>query len=183
MAIRIGKLLGSLHRRGLKGTAEAAVWRARLAFKANRSVTAYRLTREAFLPAPAMPGNWRVEAAPEPSAEAGAVSSRTCYVLIIGDEVAGRGFAEVPEDGRWHIGETGTSLGIPPGSLLLTGFKTHHEFRRRGVYLSLMSHILAEFFARGGSEAYIGSLSINTPSRRAIEKLGFAVLAVHRPTK
>lgn len=180
MASRIAKLLGSLQRRGFTGTVEEVVWKTRLAFKANRSVTAYRVTREGFLPAPVMAANWRIEAAPESPTD-GETPSRTQYVLIIGNEVAGRGFAEVREDGCWHIGETGTTLNVPTGALLLTAFKTHREFRRRGVYVSLMSHILAEFFAKGGSEAYIGSLSMNTPSRRAIEKLGFKAFAVHRP--
>lgn len=181
MAGRLARLLESFRGRGLSGTLEAAVWKVRLAFKANRSVTAYRMTKESFLSAPAMPENWRIEAAPEASGET--PSSRTCYVLFIDNDVAGRGFAEVPEDGCWHIGETGTTLRFPAGSLLLTGFTTHREFRRRGVYISLMSQILAEFFARGGAEAYIGSLSINAPSRRAIEKLGFEAFAVHRPAR
>lgn len=179
MAGRIARLLGSLRRRGLSGTVEAVVWKARLAFKANRSVTAYRMREKDFRPAPAMPGHWRIEAAPDTTGEA--PSFRTCYRLYIDNDVAGRGFAERPEDGCWHIGETGTTAKVPPGSLLLTGFTTHREFRRQGVYVALMSHILAEFFADGGSEAYIGSLTLNTPSRRAIEKVGFSAFTVHRP--
>ncbi|QQR35148.1 GNAT family N-acetyltransferase [Devosia oryziradicis] len=101
-------------------------------------------------------------------------------MLLIDGEVAGRGFSEIPEDGRWHIGETGTTESIPTGSMLLTGFTTNREFRRRGVYVALMSHILAEFFSQGGSEAFIGSLTLNTASRRAIEKLGFSAFGVHR---
>jgi GNAT superfamily N-acetyltransferase len=179
MAFRITKLLRLLQRRGLRGTVEALVWKAKLAF--NGSVTAYRLTKERFPATPILPGDWRIQAAPESSAIGGTPSRRTCYTLLIGDDVAGRGFAEVSEDGSWHIGETNSTLSVPTGSLLLTGFKTQREFRRRGVYVSLMSHILAEFFARGGAEAYIGSLSINTGSRRAIEKLGFKAFAVCRP--
>jgi GNAT superfamily N-acetyltransferase len=179
MAFRITKLLGSLQRRGLRGTVEALVWKAKLAF--NGSVTAYRLTEGGFLATQPLPGDWRIQAAPESSAIGDTPSHRTCYTLLIGDDVAGRGFAEVSEDGSWHIGETNSTLSVPTGSLLLTGFKTQREFRRRGVYVSLMSHILAEFFARGGAEAYIGSLSINAGSRRAIEKLGFTAFAVCRP--
>ncbi len=177
MAAPLAKLLKSLHGRGMRGTIDTAIWKLRLAFKANRSVTTYRMTKDNFLTAPTMPGNWRIEAYAAPLERA---PSRTCHVLFIDDDVAGRGFSEIPEDGRWHIGETGTTESIATGSMLLTGFTTNREFRRRGVYVALMSHILAEFFAQGGSEAFIGSLTLNTPSRRAIEKLGFSAFGVHR---
>ena len=61
----------------------------------------------------------------------------------------------------------------------LYDFHTIPEFRGRRVYQALLSRILARRFAQGAARAYITVLLSNTPSRVAIERVGFQLIREH----
>lgn len=184
----------SLRGRGLKGSA-AVIWTFAKDFVfTKRDVVAFQLTAPFFQPC-ASPefekDGWSVEtlalhtdAAFLPAGLAALLSTRTrgetCHVLKIKNEIAGWGFSACPADAIWPIEETGTALRMHPQSLCLTGFGTRSDCRLRGVYKTLLTHILDDFFVRRGGTAYICSVSTNVPSLAAIRRVGFAEKEVHR---
>jgi GNAT superfamily N-acetyltransferase len=140
----------------------------------------YRLVAETFVPIP-LPANWLVTTSGDPAHVGFRPSTETCHVLLVDGQVAGKGFTSIPADDKWAIGETGTILIMPEGSLLLTAFYTVPQMRGRGIYSALLSNILSEFFAGGGKEAYIGAVKGNHASHAAIKKIGFQEHEVHPP--
>lgn len=169
--------LRPLRRAGLVAGAIRALKR-RLAPK--QVVVTYRLVAENFLPVPLPPG-WSVATTTDPAYVGSRPPNETCHILLIDGHVAGKGFSSIPTEAKWDIGETGTVLNMPAGAMLLTAFRTVPEMQGRGVYSALASSILSDFFAGGGSEAYIGAVEGNHASHAVIQKLGFLQHEVHRP--
>jgi GNAT superfamily N-acetyltransferase len=79
----------------------------------------------------------------------------------------------------WPITETDTTLAMPPNSACLVAFETQPEFRGRGIYKALLREILRSRFASGAAWAYIWCEESNMPSRAAIERVGFSLVARH----
>lgn len=79
----------------------------------------------------------------------------------------------------WAITETDTTLTMPPSSVCMVAFETEPEFRGRGIYKTLLREILRSRFASGAAWAYIWCDESNTPSRAAIERVGFTLVARH----
>lgn len=173
------RILASLKQRGLIGTLDTMrLWLRRRASK-DLEVVTYRLARQTFEPRH-LPQGWSVTATTDPAYIKSHPPTETCHVLSVGGAVVGWGFAAVPPDARWLIGETGTVMTLPDGALLLTAFETLRGFRGRGVYSSLLSEIIKDYFATGGAEVFIGAVSDNMASRVAIEKIGFKQHETHR---
>lgn len=160
----------------------------------ERDVVAFQLTAPFFQPwtSPEFEKDqWSVETLPLltdtaflPAGLGALLSTRrrteTCHVLKIKDEIVGWGFSACPVDAIWPIDETGTVLRMLPYSLCLTGFETRSDRRLRGIYKTLLTHILDDFFVRSEGTAYICSVSTNVPSLASIRRLGFAEKEVHR---
>jgi RimJ/RimL family protein N-acetyltransferase len=79
----------------------------------------------------------------------------------------------------WPITETDTTLTMPPKSVCLVAFETQPQFRGRGIYKALLREILRSRFGVGAEWAYIWCEESNTPSRAAIERVGFTLVARH----
>ena len=79
----------------------------------------------------------------------------------------------------WPITETNTTLTMPPSSVCMVAFETEPAFRGRGIYKTLLREILRSRFASGVRWAYIWCEETNTPSRAAIERVGFTLVARH----
>lgn len=173
----------------------AAIWKLPAAFiSKERDVVAFQLTAPFFQPYTSLEfgkDRWSVETLPLitdtallPAGLTKLISTRrrseTCHVLKIENEIAGWGFSACPIDAKWPINETGTVLRMSPRSLCLTGFETRSDYRLRGVYKTLLTRILDDFFVRCGRTAYICSVSTNVASLAAIKRLGFAEKEIHR---
>jgi GNAT superfamily N-acetyltransferase len=173
------RIMASLRHRGLIGTLEALRVFIRRRVSKDLAVVTYRLTPDIFKPR-CLPEGWSVTTTTDQAYVRSHPPTETCHILSIDGAVVGLGFAAVPPDARWLIGETGTVLSLPRGALLLTAFETLRGSRGRGVYSSLLSEIIKDYFAKGGSEVFIGAVSDNTASRTAIEKIGFKRHETHR---
>jgi GNAT superfamily N-acetyltransferase len=79
----------------------------------------------------------------------------------------------------WPITETGTTLTIPNNSACMVAFETQPEFRGRGIYKARLGEILRFSLASGTAWAYIWCEESNTPSRAAIERVGFSPAGRH----
>lgn len=96
------------------------------------------------------------------------------YTVCIDGRLAHCGWL-VPRQERSNMSEVGQSLDFPAHSATLYDFYTHPDFRGRGLYRSTLEHMLADAFADEQTEfAYISVLADNLPSRRVIERVGFA---------
>jgi RimJ/RimL family protein N-acetyltransferase len=100
------------------------------------------------------------------------------HFALVNGATACWGISAVPV-GSWPITETDTTLTMPPNSACLVGFETDPEFRGRGIYKALLREILRFRFASGVPWAYIWCEEGNTPSRAAIERVGFTLVARH----
>jgi len=105
-------------------------------------------------------------------------NGRTLHTILIADRLAGWGFSYWPREPAF-ITETQTTFEFEPESVMLYDFETIPEFRGRKLYQTLLSNILRERFAEGAQRAYISCVETNHASRRAIERVGFRLVAVH----
>ena len=96
----------------------------------------------------------------------------------VGGAVASWGISLAP-GASWPITETDTVLMMAPDSACLVAFETQPEYRGRGIYKALLREILRSRFASGSKWAYIWCEESNTPSRAAIERVGFTFIARH----
>lgn len=101
-------------------------------------------------------------------------------------EVSGRvvswGFS-TPWIGPWALSETRSTLIVPPGGVCLTALETLPEFRGRRLYPSVLTVILSERFSQGARRGYIWCRQDNIASYRAIKRVGFQEIAIHRYTR
>jgi RimJ/RimL family protein N-acetyltransferase len=82
--------------------------------------------------------------------------------------------------GSWRLSETRSTLAVPPGGVCLTAFETLPGYRGRGLYQALLTGILTERFHEGATVAYIWCRRENVASYRAIQRVGFREMAIHR---
>jgi RimJ/RimL family protein N-acetyltransferase len=82
--------------------------------------------------------------------------------------------------GFWPLTETRSSLAVPAGGVCLTAFETIPSYRGRGLYPALLTSILTERFREGALVAYIWCRRENVASYRAILRVGFREVAIHR---
>jgi RimJ/RimL family protein N-acetyltransferase len=100
------------------------------------------------------------------------------HFALVGGRIACWGISVGPLP-SWPITETNSTLTMPPGSVCMVAFETEPEFRGRGIYKTLLREILRSRFASGAALAYIWCEESNTPSRAAIERVGFTLVARH----
>jgi glycosyltransferase involved in cell wall biosynthesis len=82
--------------------------------------------------------------------------------------------------GPWALTETKSSLNVAEGEVCLTGFETLPDHRGHRLYQSVITAMLQERFGEGARRAYIWCRRGNHPSYRAITRVGFRAVAVHR---
>ena len=102
---------------------------------------------------------------------------RTLHTLLVNDRLAGWGWSYWPQEPEM-IDVTQAVLNFDPKSISLYDFYTIPEFRGRRIYQSLLGHILQERFAQGAEQAYIMVQDTNVASRKAIERIGFRLVAI-----
>ena len=106
-------------------------------------------------------------------------SGRTLHTVLVNGHLAGWGYSYHP-DRPAQLAETpGAVLEFPPGSVSLYDFHVVPEFRGRRIYQSLLTHIVRQRFAEGAPIAWITVLASNAPSRVAIERVGFQLMAAN----
>ena len=102
---------------------------------------------------------------------------RTLHTLLVDGHLACWGWSYWPQ-GPERIDVTQTEIEYAPNSVSLYDFHTVPEFRGRRLYQALLTHILHTRFAEGAELAYIMVRDTNVASRKAIERVGFRVVAV-----
>lgn len=102
---------------------------------------------------------------------------RTLHTVLVNGQLAGWGWSYWPTEPAL-VTETETTLEFEPKSVSLYDYFVLPEFRGRRLYQALLAQILRERFAEGAERAYIGVLAANTASLKAIERVGFRVIAV-----
>jgi ribosomal protein S18 acetylase RimI-like enzyme len=87
----------------------------------------------------------------------------------------------------WRFGVLGAVEGTPVGTAELTptgqigeivGVATLENHRRRGVAATLCSHLVGEYFGRGGETAWLSAA--DDVARKVYEKIGFRVVGALR---
>ncbi len=110
-------------------------------------------------------------------------TGRTLHTILVDDRLAGWGYSYWPKEPA-RLSETGgTLLEFLPQSVSLYGFFVLPEFRGKKLYQALLSHILRQRWAEGAERAYIGVLASNTPSKKAIERVGFQTYKINDVTR
>jgi hypothetical protein len=95
------------------------------------------------------------------------------YTLAENGRLVHYGWAVGPVERR-YIPDVDQFAEFPADSVYVYDFFTHPECRNRGIYQHSLRQILRELGASLTFEqAFIGVESANSPSRRAIEKIGF----------
>ena len=107
---------------------------------------------------------------------------RTLHTVLVNGQLAGWGWSYWPTEPA-VVTETETTIEFEPQSVSLYDYFVLPEFRGRRLYQALLSRILTERFAEGAERAYIGVLAANRPSLKAIERVGFRVVAVDELTR
>ena len=105
--------------------------------------------------------------------------NRSLHTLVIDGKLAAWGFSYQPTQPANLTETPGAVLDFEANAVSLYDFHTIPEFRGRRVYQALLSRILARRFAQGAARAYITVLLSNTPSRVAIERVGFQLIREH----
>ena len=106
-------------------------------------------------------------------------AGRTLHTVVLNGRLAGWGYSYYP-DGPAQLTETpGATLTFPAGAVSLYDFHVLPEFRGRKIYQALLEHILRLRFAEGAPTAFITVLESNVPSRTAIERIGFKLVAAN----
>jgi len=105
--------------------------------------------------------------------------NRLLHTLVIDGKLAAWGFSYQPTQPANLTETPGAVLDFEANAVSLYDFHTIPEFRGRRVYQALLSRILARRFAQGMARAYITVLLSNTPSRVAIERVGFQLIREH----
>ena len=101
--------------------------------------------------------------------------NRTLHTIVVTGRLAGWGYSYVPTEPATLSETPGAVLAFEPNSVSLYDFHLLPEFRGRRLYQALLTAILQRRFAEGTARAYITVLESNTPSRAAIERVGFTI--------
>jgi GNAT superfamily N-acetyltransferase len=104
-------------------------------------------------------------------------SGACLHTVLVGGTLAGWGCSATPArlrpfDAEW--------LDSPGKCVSLVDFFVIPEFRDRRLYQALLAHILQGRFRSGFERAYIAANERNSPSVRAIRRVGFRPVARHR---
>ena len=99
--------------------------------------------------------------------------AETVYTISVGGRLAHSGWL-VRNQTESRLTEVRQTIALPRGSVALYDYYTHPEFRGRGLYRTMIKHMLNEAFSDETTQyAYITVLASNRPSRHVIESLGF----------
>lgn len=107
-------------------------------------------------------------------------SGRTLHTVVINERLATWGISYWPKEPAEISEAGGAALEFLPDSVSLYDFYTLPEFRRRKLYQALLVHILRLRFSQGAKYAYLGLAANNVASRKAVERVGFRLLSIHR---
>jgi ribosomal protein S18 acetylase RimI-like enzyme len=107
-------------------------------------------------------------------------TGRDFHTILLNGQLAGWGYSYFPEEPAQLTETPGVELNFPPNSVSLYDFHVIPTFRGRRLYQHLLSEILRQRFAEGAKQAYIGVLDSNSPSREAIVRVGFRLVARNR---
>lgn len=103
-------------------------------------------------------------------------AGRTLHTIVVNGKLAGWGYSYVPTEPAQLTETPGAVLEFEPNAASLYDFQVLPEFRGRRLYQALLTDILRKRFAEGAARAYITVLEANTPSRTAIERVGFRLM-------
>jgi RimJ/RimL family protein N-acetyltransferase len=110
-------------------------------------------------------------------------NGRWFHTVLVNGRLAGWGYSYWPKEPVCLM-ETGSLLfPTQAHSVSLYDFGILPEFRGRKLYQALLSDILERRFAEGAERAYISVLEQNVPSLKAIERVGFRVIAINQFTR
>ena len=101
---------------------------------------------------------------------------RSFHTIVVDGKLAGWGYSYLPSEPAQLTETPGATLEFEPNSASLYDFHVLPEFRGRRLYQALLTDILQKRFAAGAPRAYITVLESNTPSRKAIERVGFRLM-------
>jgi len=104
------------------------------------------------------------------------------HTVLVRGRLAHFGWAYQPSE-PLSFPETRTGVRLPAGALSLYDFFTAEAYRGRRLYAANLAHIAAGAFERRVPAVYIVCERRNIASRRAIERVGFQRVAVHRWTR
>lgn len=99
---------------------------------------------------------------------------RRCYTAWVDQVIAAYGWVSFEYE---DIGEIELRLRLRPGEAYVWDCATLPEYRRQGLYSSLLTHILRELRAENLERVWIGAESINLPSLQGIARAGFMHVA------
>lgn len=97
-----------------------------------------------------------------------------CFVARVGDEISGYGWVS---RGVERIGELERSLRMQPDEAYIWDCATLPLYRRRGVYVALLRHMVSVLRADGVRRVWIGAARDNQPSLRGFARAGFQPVA------
>lgn len=188
--------LATARRMGARGVARCVATRAVAALWTREHLVVFQVRPEQLNPvapqvspgvvtirsdaAPTLLARPLVELPPSLAAELRSVGPdhRVHWVEVDGG-VASWGFSARAR-GAWPLTETRSSLAVPAGGVCLTTFETMPHHRGRRLYPALLTWILTERFREGAPVAYIWCRRENAASYRAIRRVGFREVAIHR---
>ncbi|OZC03422.1 GNAT family N-acetyltransferase [Rubricoccus marinus] len=94
------------------------------------------------------------------------------YTVSFNGNLAHWGWA-TPFEGKIRLRSAGAVLVTGKPGVMLVDFYTEPAFRRQGLYAENIRKMLHDATASGAEQAFIATKMTNTPSRRAIEGVGF----------
>lgn len=98
------------------------------------------------------------------------LSGRRCFVARVAGTIAAYGWVS---QGAESIGELERTMRMQPGEAYIWDCVTLPAFRRRGLYVALLRHIVGVLRAEGLRRLWIGASLDNTPSIRGFRSAGF----------
>lgn len=99
---------------------------------------------------------------------------RRCYTAWVDNVIAAYGWVSFEFE---DIGEINLRLRLRPAEAYVWDCATLPEFRRQGLYSSLLTHILRELRAENLERVWIGAEAANLPSLKGIARAGFMHVA------
>ena len=101
-------------------------------------------------------------------------AGRRCYAAWTQGSLAAYGWVSFTEE---EVGELGLRLRLLPGEAYIWDCATLPDYRRRGLYSALLSHIILTLRSEGLRGLWIGADATNAPSLAGIAQAGFTTVA------
>ncbi|RPI25243.1 MAG: GNAT family N-acetyltransferase [Chloroflexota bacterium] len=98
-------------------------------------------------------------------------SGRRCLCAVLYGKIAAYGWVTFDEE---QIGEMGMVIRLKPGEAYIWDCVTLPQYRRKGFYTALLTHVVAGLRQEGIGRIWIGTDLDNVPSLRGIARAGFS---------